>query len=120
MSGLSDLEICKRIAKIEGVEICGEGHKKKVLKSLYTVADQSKIKTFELFVDYIIEKGIDGLKYNPLTDDALCFQLMVKYQVGVDFVRPKETDIGGVFFQKFRGKPNKAICLSIIKSRGDM
>lgn len=57
MTDLTDLQICKKIAEIEGERWCGENG--------YA----------------LVEYGSISKKYNPLTDDALCFQLMVKYKV---------------------------------------
>ena len=84
---MNDLEICKRIAEIDGTppEFVGE--------------------------------------YNPLTDDALCFQLMIKYCV--DFNHAMFTDntlhryqAVNTITRKGWGldkNPNKAICLAIIE-----
>ena len=79
MNELTDLQICKRIAEIEGHETlpCDE----------YQEGD---------FYIVINDHGED---YNPLTDDALCFQLMVKYV--------------------YDDSPNKAICLAIIEAHKD-
>ena len=65
MSELTDLEICKRIAEIEFNDL---------------------IDYYEHEFDGIcIDKPMCGMvfreAYNPLTDDALCFQLMVKYKI---------------------------------------
>ena len=62
---MNDLEICKRIAEIEFDDL---------------------IDCYEHEFDGIcIDKPMCGMvfreAYNPLTDDALCFQLMVKYGV---------------------------------------
>ncbi len=47
---MTDLEICKRIAEIEGIHV----------------------------------SNVDAGMYDPLTDKALCFDLMVKYDVRVE------------------------------------
>ena len=57
---MNDLDICKRIAIIE--------------KHFIDCESVDSI---------IIFNGGDGKVYNPLTDDALCFQLMVKYEVNI-------------------------------------
>lgn len=105
---MTDLEICKRIAEIEELlntrVILGENEHLQV-----NVGD------FDLPL---------WVTYNPLTDDALCFQLMVKH--GVDFVNRK--DYYEVMFIKLNDSPlenwdsiedenpNKAICLAIIEA----
>lgn len=96
---MNDLEICKRIAEIEGFKF-------------YSDFDQPQIK---------INGGIAN--YNPLTDDALCFRLMFKYKVDIDNtkdgVHATCFDIG---FKRPLGRyafdenPNKAILLSIIEA----
>ena len=53
---MTDLEICKRIAEIENIN--WYEHKGKV----FTAKSYNK-------------------EYNPLTDDGLCFKLMVKYKI---------------------------------------
>ncbi len=97
---MNDLEICKRIAEIEDVKV------------------------FE-------DKGLHGFQltrsdsyeqYNPLTDDALCFQLMVKYFVSVDYNHTRLTkdyiatcpDGYG-----YNSNPNKAILLCIIEAHNE-
>ena len=110
MKELTDLEICKRIAEIEGksywINGTGEG----------------------VCINYIEGKRASKvLHYNPLTDDALCFKLMVKYRIAVEFTR---------YYEKFKSitikafyddvsygsyirdtSPNRAICLAIIESK---
>jgi len=93
MTELTDLEICTRIAEIEGV-------------------------------DYFASDGIisaqDELgmcrEYNLLTDDALCFQLLVKYKVDFIPYYPDEyrTQIKNAYI--VNESPNKAICLAIIEA----
>ncbi|MCP3672869.1 MAG: hypothetical protein GY829_00160 [Gammaproteobacteria bacterium] len=59
---MNDLEICKRIAEIED--------------RMFSIEDSPSGK-------YIHDIGEDNA-YNPLTDKALCFDLMVKYDVRVE------------------------------------
>lgn len=95
MSELTDLEICKKIAEIEG------------------------------FPEQVLEFHDDHiLNYSPLTDKALCFDLMVKYELDLQApYRPhNETewevmywidgvaDAGAVRNEN----PQKAICLAMI------
>jgi len=101
MSELTDLEICKRIAEIEGLNVrC-------------------------LDADIVWIGDGDYNEYNPLTDKALCFDLMVKHEIdSTSPYRPNgETrweanywidgygDAGGVFDEN----PQRAICLAIIE-----
>lgn len=96
-----DLEICKRIAEIEGL---------------------SAFMTDFIFGKKLVymPEGHGGYApYEPLTDDALCFKLMLKYNVSF-------WQEGGMFcakvmspdFELVRVKnANLAICLVIIKSK---
>ena len=99
---MTDLEICKRIAEIEGIE------------------------NFETYHPIPNEVGFDYEceHYNPLTDDALCFRLMVKYKVELDFWQeeaeiyycPEYDERNPVVVSVSNmGKPNKVICLAIIE-----
>lgn len=101
MSELTDLEICKRIAEIEGVRAVELGSESEC---------------------WIGDENHD--EYNPLTDKALCFDLMVKYEIDVQSpYRPQgETrweinywidaysDAGVIYDEN----PQRAICLAII------
>ena len=110
MSEMTDLEICKRIAEIEFNDL---------------------IDCYEHEFDGIcIDKPMCGMvfreAYNPLTDDALCFQLMVKYDCDlISPYRPNNnthwecqiftancTDVVSIY----NDSPNKAICLAIIEA----
>jgi hypothetical protein len=100
MNELTDLEICQRIAKIEGLEIscewdCGNN-------------------------GILIGKGDGDLEeYNPLTDDALCFKLMIKYKVW-RWSNPAKGKfnacIKNVAGWVSAETLNKAICLAIIEA----
>lgn len=104
---LTDLEICKRIAEIEGkkgiiVRPLGDG------KNHVTVR-------FTECTGYI-----KCVAYNPLTDDALCLQLMLKHKISVDFRADGRVQ---AFIDSEKTTkcvtdktPNKAICLAIIKA----
>ena len=104
MSELDDLSICKRIAEIEKI-----GHQ----HIQYT--DKP----------FIVSMATHS-EYNPLTDDALCFQLMVKYEVNVDSYLgvtsissdyTNKPNIAQVSYMDYT--INKAICLTIIKAHKD-
>lgn len=91
---LTDLEICKRIAEIEGYPAPLKAHND----------------------NWIIAA-------NPLTDDALCFKLMVKYNV--DIVSTPEVVHAVCFGENFSNplgsygfskNHNKAIIESIIEA----
>ena len=101
LNDLTDLEICKDIARIEGKKvIMGDGSERNTL----------------FFIDGYSEKyGIKlDHKYNPLTDKALCFDLMVKYVV--DFFHRDGTYSASdnKSFVVDDAKPHRAICLAII------
>ena len=93
LNDLTDLEIRKEIAEIEG---------KKVHE------DNSQLTGFALLDSESYEC------FNPLTDKALCFDLMVKYGVNISFIRPKEVSICGGQLFYFRDDLQRAICLVII------
>jgi len=102
---MDDLTICKKIAEIEGFEVLSDD---------------------EWFIDgycYILINQCSE-KYNPLTDDALCFQLMVKHEMPpmkckglYDCYYELDEDVilcgGGFVSDK---NPNRAICLAIIEA----
>ena len=68
MNKLTDLELCKKIAEIEGIYFHISENKKHVM---------------------VREKSITWLirfvNYNPLTDDALLNQLIFKYEISISF-----------------------------------
>ncbi len=116
---LSDLEICKRIAEIEGVEF---------------VSDRGVIVLSENYNELInticsgryspeqVVKITDKAAYNPLEDDALCFRLMIGHGVLRElcgdnhrFVMPKWNGTPE-YFRVTDKSPNKALCLVIIKA----
>jgi hypothetical protein len=98
---MDDLSICKRIAEIDGVDV------------------------FE-------DRGLHGFQltrkdsyeaYNPLTDDALCFQLMLKHNI---VIRDRGNDCYLCSFNGYEHdfriadkSPNKAILLAIIEAHKD-
>lgn len=93
MKNLTDLEICKRIAEIEGFEF--------------------SVNSERVFYN------CDGwpCAYNPLIDDALCFQLMSKYKI--DWLNRASFKTGAAKIGDIlvpHENPNKAICLAIIES----
>jgi hypothetical protein len=118
MNELTDLEICQRIAEIEGVtdtvNVAIEAISNQKYNSIFNPNNITSPPTFDDI-------------YNPLTDDALCFKLMVKYKITVEFTRYYESlksntikafynDVGyGSYIRDIN--PNKAICLAIIKSK---
>ena len=111
MSKLTDLEICKKIALIEG---------------RYTDLI-NKQASYNSRLVHVQEKATIKRWFNPLTDDALCFRLMVKHKITVEFTRYYESfksntikafysDVGFGFYIRDIS-PNKAICLAIIESK---
>lgn len=121
---LTDLEICKRIAEIEGFDF---------IKFENSIV---KITTKKVTMNCFYKDLKDHVKvmynknniYNPLTDDALCFKLMVKYKVLITWqelnnnctavIDGTSEDIPFAFaIADINDKnPNRAICLSIIAS----
>jgi len=108
---MNDLEICKKIAEIEGV---------------YYI--ETKYHHNDNFLGLVDEPGGSGSppeligEYNPLTDDALCFQLMIKYKVAVQWLwdendgTPHYMAYAVTSYEcvEHSDSPNKAILLSII------
>ena len=102
---MNDLALCKRVAQIEGHYLCEE---------FDTCAN-----------GVLIGKGDGDLKhYNPLTDDALCFQLMVKYKIQFEPCQIYNDMFRAFSYGEYEIKilpkaheksPNKAICLAIIE-----
>ena len=114
MKELTDLEICTRIAEIEGIKVFMYSH----------------IVFGDILCREMSSLNLAPQPYNPLTDDALCFRLMVKYEVEaiplVSGVNGRHSAIARVFngqddFIEFKAQSdtlNKAICLAIIKAHG--
>ena len=97
MKELTEMEVCKKIAKIEGHEFASWSEK---------AGKPSILK---------VGTTNQGKHYNPLTNDALCFQLMVKYNVMIcrfsdGYYFTDESPIGSK-------SPNRAICLGIINDK---
>lgn len=112
MNDLTDLEICKKIAEITDSEM----------------VRGSNIGHYDEYL--FIESGVRSEYYhNPLADDALCFQLMVKHKITVEFTRyyehlksettkayyNDESENGYGSYVRHKS-PNKAICLAIIEA----
>lgn len=104
MKKLTDLEICKRIAEIEGfTTIAHEGYECCSVNS---------------------EGVISHIPFNPLKDNGLCFQLIIKYKVRIHWLW--EENDGTPHYEahisedgsdiKYDKAPNKAICLAIIEA----
>jgi hypothetical protein len=105
MRELTDLEICQRIAEIEGKSYWFHGTGEGICMNYIEGKRASKV-----------------LYYNPLTDDALCFKLMVKYSVRVETENCSawtDNDDGYPQYEVIhcKGTINKAICLAIIESK---
>jgi hypothetical protein len=99
MNELTDLEICKRIAEIEGCPL-----------------------PFLASGNYGKDSWV--IAANPLTDNALCFSLMLRHQVSVTYgeyaVNAEiliEKEDGENFFSAQAYCPRRAICLAIITSK---
>tara|TARA_R110000822_G_scaffold23066_4_gene71595 strand:- start:505 stop:849 length:345 start_codon:yes stop_codon:yes gene_type:complete len=111
MNKLTDLEICKRIAEIDGVKVRDIGGVICILEA----TGSSLMKT-------------PTTRYNPLTDDALCFKFCYEDEITVNkcvevingelvwngkyYARhPKNENFGSV-----ADTPNKAVCLEKIEA----
>lgn len=99
---MTDLEICKRIAEIEG-------HKTKELPT--------GIKSIVVINPHLQSEDDCFTWYNPLTDKALCFDLMVKHKVEVEWWGNE----CGAYLDGLDGEirdknPQRAICLAIIEA----
>ena len=111
MNKLTDLEICKRIAEIEGVKF---------------IVSSGKIAADAFQVHDLFSCAHMGFTFNPLTDDALCFKLMNKHEACVHYGSGDVFICGGDNFdgclslQSFdvddKKTLNKAICLAIIEA----
>lgn len=113
---MTDLEICQRIAEIQNANWM-----------------QAYPGTKQEFVGLISENDFCGTppeligEFNPLTDKALCFYLMEKYQIEVrhEFNQVgywgKTSKINTCFFPtNINENLSRAICLAIIaKHKGD-
>ena len=105
MNELTDLQICQRIAEIEG-------------KSHWTHGTGEGV-----CINYI-EGNRDStvLYYNPLTDDALCFRLMIKYKISL-IQHQNNTTVYCIWDHDEKHATNtmtdakRAICLAIIESK---
>lgn len=109
---MNDLEICKRIAEIEGFEFD--------VKSLATITPLGVWPKGDFKK---VGMSIASGSYNPITDDALCFKLMVKYEICLR----RELDNSWIcthnkLLKSWLSKnisPNKAICLAIIEANNE-
>jgi hypothetical protein len=130
MNELTDLEICQRIAEIEGVELFNSYSiifDKKLLINMYMDKGTKwhhAAENEECFFTKVYTNPSQYHKaiYNPLTDDALCFKLMVKHSVRVEPENCSawtDNDDGYPQYEVIhcKGTINKAICLAIIKSK---
>jgi len=123
---LSDLEICQKIALIEGANKAG-------------IVELDGVKSltawFCLGEGFSYKEPVAHYNYNPLQDDALCFKLMIKYEItreyehydliGWNYHSNNDADKEHITERTYWGEgehtedisPNKAICLAIIKSK---
>jgi len=120
MKELTDLELCKKIAEIEQVEV-RELSNNFLLNISCTFGTRANIscefaqcKTVE---DYkVVEAKRKEYLYNPLTNDALCFKLVVKHRLEI-FQADKEWHCTWRYsnLSMHSESLNKAICLAIIR-----
>lgn len=112
---MTDLEICKRIAEIEGDTWTLEN---------FAFYDDEQFQT--PFYLKQKERVLFGSIKNPLADDALCFQLMVKYKVSLldeHYNGICDKWVAEIHHSNEKygvdKSPNKAICLAIIEAHKD-
>lgn len=113
MDNLTDLEIIRKIAKIEGAT---ETH----TVSLGGITSITAF--FKLGDGFSYQNPLGWNNYNPLTDKALCFDLMVKYKVKWTYVGVGEhtaISTGCHNWCDYTDSAQKAICLSIIEAHND-
>ncbi len=106
MSKLVDLEICRRIAEIEGVPIYRENNC--FYGDGYFRADTVS--------------GLAPMMYNPLTDDALWVKLIEKYEVSISFVFCKVLiNLNGVHERNFNDRLSlrRSAMLLIIRAHNE-
>ena len=106
MNELTDLEIKSKLAVIEG----------------HTIEHITGNTVFIFDSNLSDVTGVDEyIDYNPLTDDALCFQLMVKYKLSLIAPEREQEDWDCVIRDVLavHENPNKAICLAVIEAHKD-
>lgn len=134
---MKDLEICKRIAEIEGVELFHSYSNifdKKKLVAMYMDTGVKWVRAGESEESFFTKvysspSEYKGAIYNPLRDKALCFDLMVKHEIEVMFDDDTGECMTAFYFRKSEKhispicegdeNPQRAICLAIIKKHED-
>jgi hypothetical protein len=108
---LSKLEICKGVAEIEGHKLTVEG------------VGSITGSWFKVDEDILHGASTTRGEYNPLTDDALCFRLMLKYKVLQELTGDKTYRAvicnwgkGSEYYRGTGTTLNMAICLAIIEA----
>jgi len=106
---LTDLEICKKIAEIEGLEVV----------ALDVFKNGTQFLRKALFFE-------DFEEYNPITDKALLWDLMVKYRVMIDWYNMELyiLNIDGDLISNFiqfadESELPRAVLLAIIEAHGN-
>lgn len=123
MNELTELEICKRVAEIEGLDFY-------LVKSCDITYPSIKVWHDSVLKDKCVpKKYFEQRDYNPLTDDALCFQLSDKYNVSIMHYEehstariwddPEDNPIADISTINNDTNLNKAICLAIIEAHKD-
>jgi hypothetical protein len=108
---MTDLEICKRIAEIEGLRVASP--------------KEAEVRGYMPTLCVIILNGdyLGGShSYKPLTNNTLCFNLMVKYKVErkiLDGIVYYSIPFQSKMYQVIEGHDSKALCLAIIEANGE-
>jgi len=107
---MSDLEICVRIAKIEDVF-------RKIVDEVDRQSERCSRQLQTGAISYFKAQSFEDI-YNPIINDALCFELMVKYAIKVAprIGNTTATWTGGDIEASGDKHTNKAICLAIIEA----
>ena len=105
---MDNIKICVKVAEIEGHAVTSDGITHNLVPC-YSFTNQ---------IDGIIPITPHGnylVKFDPIHNDALCFNLMLKYEIKISKNRD---DLYVAMYSHSRGEehvnPNIAICLSII------
>ena len=113
MDKLTDLEICKRIAEIEGHVVLDS--ERLASRQHDKFKDETKNTCY-------IDDGRYGNRYNPLTDDALIFTLAFNKKAKVDYfdecvyITTPRTLSRHRFDKDDIASLRKAICLAVIEA----
>lgn len=107
---MDNLELCASIAKIEGVF-------DQIVEEVARQRERNNREFQTGAISYLKPQSFEDI-YSPLTNDALCFELMVKYAITVAprIGNTTATWTGGDIEARGDKHTNKAICLAIVEA----